>query len=103
MPDKNTINNNQGNLAPPELGYPMTERPEYSNTFEWQENDLKTNFVKIIEVLKAEMKKSLKIERKINKNWRSSINSLKNSEKAKKNKQVKENVQELKIKIETIN
>ena len=59
--------------------------------------------MKIIEVLKAEMKKSLKIERKINKNWRSSINSLKNSEKAKKNKQVKENVQELKIKIETIN
>ena len=35
-------------------------RPEYSNTAEAPEKDLKNNFMKIMEVLKEEMKKVLK-------------------------------------------
>lgn len=35
-------------------------RPEYSNTAEAPEKDLKNSFMKIIEVLKEEMKKVLK-------------------------------------------
>lgn len=35
-------------------------KPEYSNTAEAHEDDLKTNFMKIIEGLKEEMNKSLK-------------------------------------------
>lgn len=36
---------------------PMTARSEYSNTAEAHENDLKNNFMEIIEVLKAIIKK----------------------------------------------
>lgn len=56
------MNNSYGNMARPELSYPVTARHEYSNAAETKENDLKTNFIKIIEVLKEEMKNSL--------NWR---------------------------------
>ena len=49
---ENTINNSQDNMAPPELSYPTTASPGYSNIAEAQENDLKTNFMKMIEVLK---------------------------------------------------
>jgi hypothetical protein len=38
-------------MAPPEPSCPMTTRPDYFNTAETQENDLKTNFMKLIEVL----------------------------------------------------
>lgn len=42
-------NNIKGNRAPPEhSGYP-TARPEQSNRDEAEENDLKNNFVKMIE------------------------------------------------------
>lgn len=47
-----TVNNIQGNVAPPEPTYPMTARPEYSSAAEVQENDLKGNFLKMIEILK---------------------------------------------------
>ena len=39
-------------MAPPELSYPTTASPGYSNIAEVQQNDLKTNFMKMIEVLK---------------------------------------------------
>ena len=39
-------------MTPSESRYPMTARPEYSNTAEAQENDLKNNFMKMIEILK---------------------------------------------------
>lgn len=39
---------------------PMTARSEYSNTAEAHENDLKNNFMEIIEVLKAIIKNYLK-------------------------------------------
>lgn len=46
-------------MAPSEPSNPTTARPEHSNTAKAQENDLKTDFMKMIEVLKEEMKKSL--------------------------------------------
>ena len=46
----------------------LQARPEYSNTTEAQE-DLKTNFMKMIEVLKEETNKSLKEIQKITNNW----------------------------------
>lgn len=42
-------------MSPPELSYHTTASPEYSNITETQENDLKTNFMKMIEVLKEKM------------------------------------------------
>lgn len=38
----------------------MTAKPEYSSTTEAQDTDLKTNFMKMIEVPKEEVRKSLK-------------------------------------------
>lgn len=38
----------------------MTARPEYSSAAEAQDTDLKTNFMKMMEVPKKEVKKSLK-------------------------------------------
>lgn len=49
--------NSQGNMAPPEPSYPTTVRPEYFNAAEAQKKDLKTIFMKVIEVLKEEIKK----------------------------------------------
>lgn len=57
---KNTINSSQGNITPPEPSHPTTASHRYSNTAVSQENDLETNFIKIIEVLNEEMSKSLK-------------------------------------------
>lgn len=60
-----TVNNIQGNVAPPELTYPMTARTEYSSAAEVQENDLKGNFMKMIEILKKRNgKKTLNKSRK---------------------------------------
>lgn len=48
--------------------------------FQHSQSNLKTNLMMMIETLKAEMKNSLKeIEEKPTKNWRKSINLLKNS------------------------
>ena len=76
-------------------------RPEYSNTAEAPEKDLKNSFMKIIEVLKEEMKKVLK-EIKEKTNWKESTNLLKNAKKAKKVKQVKEIIQDMKTETEAI-
>ena len=54
MPVYNTIQKNQGSMAPAK---PMIARPEYSNTAEAYEDDLKNNFMEMIEVLKAIIKK----------------------------------------------
>lgn len=50
---QNTINNNQ---APSESSYPMRESPGYQNKAEAEENDLRTNFMKIDD-LQEEMNK----------------------------------------------
>lgn len=57
---KNIINNSQGNMLPPEPSYHATESPEYFKATESQEKDLKPNFIKMIELLKEEINKSLK-------------------------------------------
>jgi hypothetical protein len=56
---KNTINKSQGNMGPPEPSYGTTASPGYSNTAEAQENDLKSNLMKMIEAFKEKMNKSL--------------------------------------------
>lgn len=45
-------------MCPPETSYPTTTSPEYSNTFEAQ--NVKTNFMEMIDVFNEEMNKSLK-------------------------------------------
>ena len=39
---RDAINKRQGNMVPPELSYPMTVRPDYSNTAEAQEKTLRS-------------------------------------------------------------
>lgn len=50
-------------MSPLVLTYPTTASLEYPNTAEPQENDLKINFIKMLEVLKEEINKSLKKKR----------------------------------------
>lgn len=47
-------------MSPPEHSYFTTTNPEQSSTAEEPENDLTTNFMKMIEVIKEDMNKSLK-------------------------------------------
>ena len=47
-------------MSPPEPSYRTAASPDYSNTTKAKENELKINFMKIIEVLKEEINKSLK-------------------------------------------
>lgn len=46
-------------MSPPELSHLTTASPEYSNTAEEHAKDFKSNSMKIIEVLKEEVNKSL--------------------------------------------
>lgn len=65
---KNTFNSIKSNMAPTESSSSTTERPEHPNSDEAEENNLKNNFMKMIEALKEEMKISLKeIEESTNK------------------------------------
>jgi len=56
-PRKKTINESQGNVTPPENSYSTTARLGYPNTTEAEENDLKSNLIKMIEAFKEEMNK----------------------------------------------
>ena len=47
-------------MAPLEPSYLTIASPGYSNAAEAQENDLKTNFVEMIEVFKVEINKHIK-------------------------------------------
>lgn len=63
---KNTNNNIQGNMSPPEPIHPNTASPKYSKA---QEDDLKSNFIMMIGITKEETKNFLKeIEGKTTKN-----------------------------------
>ena len=44
-------------MAPPEPHYPTSATPVYPDTDETQENKLKTNFMKMIEVLEEKILK----------------------------------------------
>ena len=60
-------------MAPPEPSGPTTGRPEHPNPEEAEENNLKYNFMKMIETLKEEMKNSLKEMEEKTKNWKKHI------------------------------
>lgn len=82
MPVYNTTQKNQDSMAPAK---PMIARPDYSNTAEALENDLKNNFMEMSEVLKAIIKNSLKeIVKKTTKILRKSRISLKSIKTPKK-------------------
>ncbi|KAL6073605.1 hypothetical protein STEG23_027906 [Scotinomys teguina] len=82
-----------------------TARPEYHNVEEPEENNLKNNFMRMLEAFIKERKNSLKeIENKTNKTLEEINKSLKQSQEKheKAVKQVKETVQDLKSEIETM-
>lgn len=54
-----TINNNQGNMSPLEEILTTTIRTEYFNTSDTQENDIKINYVKMMDVFKEEWENPL--------------------------------------------
>lgn len=56
---------------------PTIGSPRHSSVSEAHENDLKTNFMKMVELHKEEMKKSLKEIQENTNNWRIWINPLK--------------------------
>jgi hypothetical protein len=58
---KNIINKSQGNMTSPEPSHPSTAiLLGYCSTPEAQENDLKSNRIKIVDAFTEEMNKSLK-------------------------------------------
>lgn len=65
-------------MSPPEPSHPITESPEYSNIMEEKEDNLKINFMMMIEVLKKEMSKSLKEIKQTKKKLDEINNLLKN-------------------------
>lgn len=70
-------------MASPKPGDPMAAIPEHSNATKLQKNNLKNNFMEIIQALKQEMKNPLK-EIEERQKWKKSINSLKNPTKTNK-------------------
>jgi hypothetical protein len=51
---KNKINNNYGNMTPSKPSYPPTTYFGYLNETEAQEEDLKSNYINMIEAFKRE-------------------------------------------------
>ena len=105
---KNTTKKTRGNRVPPESSYHVITNPGYPTETEAQEDDLKSNLIKMIEPFKKDMIKSLK---EIQENTYSQVGALK--EKTNKYKEIKENatkqgkdmnktVQDLKREIEAI-
>ena len=77
---KNTLNNSKSNRATPETSGSIARRHEYPNTDETKENDTEKNFMKMIEVLKEEMKNYLtEMEEKTNKKLEEINKSLKDN------------------------
>lgn len=69
-------------MSPLELSHLTIASPEYSNTLEAEENDLQTNFMKMIELLKEEINDSLKkIQGGKTNNWSKLINPSKKTRK----------------------
>ncbi|ERE73234.1 heterogeneous nuclear ribonucleoprotein C-like 1-like isoform 1 [Cricetulus griseus] len=98
---KNTSNNRKTNMTPPEPRDSIPARHEHPNTEEAEESNLKNNFMEMIENLKEEIKKSFReMEEKTNQK----MQEIKESQKSQENtiKHLKETVQDLKTKLETI-
>lgn len=58
--DKNTVNNSQGNMFPPETGNPTTIDSGKGNIIETQDKDLRTVLMDITEIHKKDINKSIK-------------------------------------------
>jgi hypothetical protein len=72
---KNTRDNNQHLLLPPKPTFHNTTIHEYFSITETQENDLKTDIIKIIEVLREKRNTPLKeIQETQTENWMKLIN-----------------------------
>jgi hypothetical protein len=56
----NTINRSQGNMMPLEYSFPTKASSRYPNTTKAQENDHKSDHIKMLEVFKEETNKSIK-------------------------------------------
>ncbi|MGE9715022.1 RBD-like domain-containing protein, partial [Escherichia coli] len=98
---KNTFNNRKINMIPPESRDYTPARHEHPNTDDGEENNLKNNFMKMIETLREEIKKSFReMEEKTNQK----MQEIKESQESQENtiKQLKETVQDLKTELETI-
>ncbi|ERE67187.1 GTPase IMAP family member 3-like protein [Cricetulus griseus] len=94
---KNTSNNRKTNMMPPESRDSTPVRPKHTNTDGAEENNLKNNFMQIIETLREEMRKSFReMEEKTNQKMEEIKESQGNTI-----KQLKETVQDLKTEIET--
>jgi hypothetical protein len=70
---KNTISISCGNRSPLEQSYDTTARLKYPNITEAQGKDLKTKYMKMIEVFNVEMNKFTKEIQKSTNNWRKSL------------------------------
>lgn len=66
-------------MAPPDPSYPMTARSGQCNKAEDQEKNVKTTFIKVIQVLKGKYLKE--IQEKTNTTVEQSVNLLKNTKK----------------------
>jgi hypothetical protein len=60
---KNISNRTQCNLGPSEPNSPITSSPRYTKTTEKQNSELKSNLMKMIEVLEEDINNSLKYRR----------------------------------------
>ncbi|ERE88684.1 putative transposase [Cricetulus griseus] len=87
---KSTVNNRKPNMTPTKTMNHTPARPEHHNADEAEENDLTNIFMKMIEDLKEDMRKSLK-----------EMEEKANQKKQNINKSLKETVQDLKTEIET--
>ena len=100
---KNTCNTTKSNTTPVKPKDPTTARLEQPNIDESEENELKSNFRRMFETLKEEMRISLKeMEEKTNKKLEDISKSLKEKQTKKAIKHMKEAIEDLKTEIETI-
>lgn len=97
----NLMNNNQVNISPPEDSHLTTASPEHLTKS--QDNNIKANFVRMLEVHKEKMNKSIKdTEGKTIKRLEEMNKSHKEYQGSQENKQLKEmnkTIQDMKVEI----
>lgn len=100
----NLMNNNQVNISPPEDSHLTTASPEHLTKS--QDNNIKANFVRMLEVHKEKMNKSIKdTEGKTIKRLEEMNKSHKEYQGSQENKQLKEmnkTIQDMKMEVEAI-
>lgn len=100
----NLMNNNQVNISPPEDSHLTTASPEHLTKS--QDHNIKANFVRMLEVHKEKMNKSIKdTEGKTIKRLEEMNKSHKEYQGSQENKQLKEmnkTIQDMKMEVEAI-